>query len=116
MSINRNSRSNMSTEGYDTVQSPNANKRANNRMFVANRGAVGVGAKNMRINNNDDLDYMMRNPSNKDMESKRKMMVKGKTRDTRKIEAKIDEGDARANDELEFAGWHSTSQKLAIYG
>lgn len=51
-----NSRSNMSTDGYDTLQSPTAQaqhfKRANNRMFVANRGSIGAGNKKM----NDDLD------------------------------------------------------------
>jgi hypothetical protein len=42
---------------------------------------------------------MMKNPSYKDIpESKRKLNNNGKKRETRKIEAKIDESDVRGND------------------
>lgn len=102
----------MSTEGYDTLQSPTVQaqhfKRANNRMFLANRGSIGKKL-------NDDLDQMIRNPSNAGIGYARKVSNKPR-KEPKKIEAKIQEGDARANDELEFEGWHSSSQVLAVYG
>lgn len=59
---------------------------------------------------------MIRNPSNKDVSASGRKILAKPRREPKKIEAKIEETDARANDELEFEGWHSSTQVLAVYG
>ena len=58
----------------------------------------------------------MRNPSYKDVTASGRKILGKARREPKKIEAKIEDTDARANDELEFEGWHSSTQVLAVYG